>query len=172
MNQNDEQKKSIIAQVSITAKLLVIRLQKANIDEIITYEELSQLAGQDVQHQARSAMETARRIVMKESGKVFDPVRGVGLKCLSREATIQVATTFTTKTRRLANRTKRKLDTITDPATLDAQHFAKYAMVGSVIALIKDITKEKTQKKIEGYCETSKGIAGADKVLEYCQGKG
>jgi hypothetical protein len=166
-----EEKKSIIQQASINAKLLVVRLQKATVDDLIDYAELSQLVGCDVQHKGRGALETARRIVMRQDGKVFEPVRGVGLKCLSHAETVQVASIFMNRTRNLANRTKRKLDTITDPGSLDSPSFAKFALVGSMVALMKDLTKEKTQKKIEGYCESSKSLAGVDKVLEYCQGK-
>lgn len=162
---SEEQGKSTIKQASIDAKLIVIRLQKASIGEIILYSELSSLIGKNVQKEARFAMETARRIVLRENDFVFDAVRGVGLKRLSPEETIDVAGSFVSTVRKSANRAKSKLNTV-DPGQIGKEHFAKYAMVGALISFFRDATKVTTQKKIEASCQASQALPGLDKLIE------
>ena len=67
---------------SVEARLLADYLRK-NTDREVSYADLSAVIGADVQAKGRTYLLTARRIVLRESGIVFRPLRNIGLMRLT-----------------------------------------------------------------------------------------
>ena len=74
--------KRTINEVSADTLALYEALKDITIDGMITYANLSDLIGRDVQSEAIGSLTTARRMCQREDQIVFSPVRGVGLKRL------------------------------------------------------------------------------------------
>ena len=95
---------------SIDARLLADELGRAGL-EIVSYPTLSGLIGRNVQGAARSYLLTARRIVLREKGFVFRPVRNLGLRRLRPEETAACDDRFE-HVRRTHKQTIRELKTV------------------------------------------------------------
>lgn len=67
--------------ISAEASAIIKRLETANEGDVVTYEELNKLIDGDVQDGRRSALDTARRNLMKRQ-IVFGTVTGIGIKRL------------------------------------------------------------------------------------------
>ena len=100
----NEQLKNTIKQRSADAEALLRRIIKVQVDEVITYSDLSGVIHRDVQNDARHVLQSARRAAMKEHGMVFDCVMNVGLKRLNDVAIVEGSDDFVRKIRRTAGR--------------------------------------------------------------------
>ena len=74
--------------LSIETQLIADRLSAVAMGEQVSYDELSKIAGSNVRED-RGALESARRVVLREHGIVFDVVRGSGLIRLDDNAIIE-----------------------------------------------------------------------------------
>lgn len=80
-----ESGKRTIGSTSAEAKAIYERLKEAMPGDEITYEEINQLIGRDVRKYCKSALDTARRMCMKEDRIVFDVMPDVGFKRLNND---------------------------------------------------------------------------------------
>src|SRR5690606_7840323 len=82
-----EAKTATIAQKSIDAQIIERHLETAEVGQLVTYVELSQLVGRDVQKKDRHLLETAKRALLRR-GMVFEAVRGEGVKRVTDDENI------------------------------------------------------------------------------------
>ena len=74
-----------IAETSIEAKLVYERLKRAGEGDIVTYSELSEVAGRNVTGRARNVLQTARRMCERTDQIVFGCVMKIGLRRLKND---------------------------------------------------------------------------------------
>ena len=103
-------KKKPIAQLSIEARLLHMRLKEVKIGERISYEELKVVASADVRKGARSALRTARLIAQRDDQIVFECLKGEGLVRLDDK---QIVATGDGALRRMGRLCRRSAKTMT-----------------------------------------------------------
>ena len=107
--------KKSIPEISANSRLLYARISKANKGEIITYVELSNIIGIDVQKNGRGFLYTAINMALRENGLVFEAVHNIGMKCLTDEETAKITGGFTIKKiRRATLKGIRKITSIDD----------------------------------------------------------
>lgn len=70
---------------SVNTQFLVDRLSTCAMGDVVTYTELSRIAGCDVQNGHRGTLESARQIVQKDKGFVFGVVRNEGIQRMTDE---------------------------------------------------------------------------------------
>jgi hypothetical protein len=145
-----EDKKQTIPEMSADARILIALLQKAEVGEVITYDDMSNEIQRDVRLQARSALYTAIKNLKKEHLLYFDTVRNVGLKRLSTSA---IANGVPEKSRqRIKREAKRGIQNARcafngDP--LSREDMVKLNTGLSFLGIVAECSKPKTQKLIE-----------------------
>jgi hypothetical protein len=102
---------------SVESQLIERRLMEIEVGGLIDYDELSTIAGRDVQQDARSLVTSARRRAFNTDGRCFGVIRGAGLKRLSDEEVVDSSDVTHIKIR---NASRRMLRTL----TLGVQDFA------------------------------------------------
>ncbi len=93
--------KKTIAERSYETDAIYRQIIKLNIDEIVTYKQLSGIIGRDIR-QARNYLATARRIAQRDNGIVCSVVRNVGIKRLRDVAIVESANASIRSIRRKA----------------------------------------------------------------------
>ena len=88
--------------LSVDTQTLMGILEKAQIGDIIPYHTLTETIRRDVTLEGRGAMDSARRILMRDKQIVFDAIRGVGLKRLSDQEITETSPRFINQARRKA----------------------------------------------------------------------
>ena len=101
-----------IAETRVETQLLVERLRKLEEGETVSYSELNQICGADVQTVAAGWLRTARKRVEQEEKRIFDVVRGEAIKRLSPSDSVGLISANRVKIRKFAKRTLRRTECI------------------------------------------------------------
>ena len=102
-----EEEARVIGTRSVETNQLMEALRKAvseNRSEPIAYDELSNLIGRNVQGDGRGYLDSARRGIEQETGRLFGVVRKVGVKLLDPSEQATIAPDATTRIGRTAKR--------------------------------------------------------------------
>lgn len=135
--------------LSIDTQTLIRRLETAEIGDVIAYHELTKLIDKDVQTEARGAMDSARRVLMREKQIVFDCIRGIGLLRLSDSQITETSATFVKQARKKADKGIKTLSCANYEKLTDDQrkeHNAGAAILGFIkmAGAAKNINKVKS----------------------------
>jgi len=87
-----EKTKKTIAEGSIDVKLLVDRLQKTTEGDTVTYDELSELIGRNIQVN-RHLLQSARKSLRRNEGILFDCIHSTGLRRMNNSDIVCKVTT-------------------------------------------------------------------------------
>src|SRR5262245_24417090 len=138
-----------IPELSTDTKLLYERLKLLQPNEVVTYDELSQIVGRDVRKQSRSNLTSAVRRCGNEDNIVIDTVINVGVK----RATDQMIIKKTEKVRSHMSRTvtrHMKRVQCADYNALSRQDQTEHNTALAWAGLVAHISKVAALKKIEG----------------------
>lgn len=138
-----------VKEASVDSRLLYKRLAELAPGQIITYAELSAIIGRDVQGDARSYLNTARRMVEREDGKAFGCIINEGLKCLIDKEIIVSGSNAVTRIRKFSKRAARRFTCIADMASLPNEERIKMNATASILGAIAFIGKASNVSKIE-----------------------
>jgi hypothetical protein len=150
-------------QRSAEVKLLIRRLQEAE-NEIVTYQELSNLIGFPVEGRT-PALQSAMRIILHEDSVKFGVVRGEGVKRLDSIETIDVSEKLPSRIKRMAARVDNDLATVTYDE-LDQEQRARVNTLRATIGAMRLFTKRKTQSQIEAAVRHENNEIPTAKLLE------
>jgi hypothetical protein len=150
---------------SVETRLLYDRLKPAVKADVITYEELSALIGQDVTNGARHLLTSARRLTQKEDRKVFGVVRGVGLKCLTDTEIANSGEATRKSLRRKATREGKKLECV-EFDTLNGDDKVKHQVARTLVGFIYSASSPAHVKEIEGMVSKTNTALTFAKTLE------
>ena len=115
--------------------------------ELITYEELSAVIGQNVQGKARCYLLSARKIALREKGMVFRPVRNIGIKRLNQIEVAKLEDRFH-HVRRTHKQTIREMKTV-DIAALPVVERASCVGKLALATLTVNTHGSKQMKRLE-----------------------
>lgn len=142
--------KPTIQKLSIDSQLIAERMMQVEIGQLVTYEVLSEVIGQDVTgDHGRGCLATARRMLQRDSQMVFDAVRGVGLKRLSDAEIVQSGARSVRRVRSAARRGSRLLTSVGDFDSLPASDKLRHNATLSVLGAIEAISSAGSVKKVE-----------------------
>ena len=102
-------KDASISEVSINTQLLCERLSKLEVEELISYDVLSRVAGLDVRGKARHNLLAARRRVLGNHKIATGCVSGRGIKRLSDTGIVQSFSSDLRSINRKSRRSRRKI---------------------------------------------------------------
>lgn len=150
--------KPTIQQISIDTRAIIDRLAEAQVGEVITYQELTDLIGRDVQTVARGNLRTAV-LHFERDGIIFGTVIGEGIKLLPDNELVGAGENGVGRIRRLARRTARKLAGFRDFAALGPSDKTRVLAHQSVLGAISSFTRPRTVDRIAaGLTEEQKAL--------------
>lgn len=122
-------------------KKVQARLESVDIDDIVTWEELSNIVGGNIQ-KTRGCLFTARKNLLNEKQMVFASIRGVGLKRIANADIVKNETMTARKIRKQARNSLKRLS-IVDPNNLKGTEKTDYLVASATIGAISLCTSEK-----------------------------
>lgn len=154
-----------IPQLSIDTKTIQDRLMKVEVGDVVTYQELTDLIGRDVQVSARGNLTSAMRRLVAD-GIVFACVRGEGVKRLSDSEIVGVGPDTIAKMRRASNRARQKLAAVNDFNALPRDVQVTHNLSMSVLGIMSHMTRGTTVKRLEAKIEQSQQALPLARALE------
>ena len=168
----EEKRKRAIQELHIDSRTLYDRLEKVElINPIITYRELGDLIGRNVQKQARGNLYTAIHMMQREHTIVFGTVKGIGLKRLNDEEVAHTGGGVLQHIKRATTRGIRKLICIEDFNSLPNEAKIKHNASLSILGVFREMTKQKKIKQIESKVNETQLQLPIVKTIEAFMGK-
>ena len=159
-----------ISQISVDAQVIATRLGNTAAGETIPYHELTALVGRDVTKEARGILYTARRVVLRQKGLVFDAVFGVGIKRLSQEEIPALGEQAIVHIRRTARRARYRISRgIANYDELPGEKRTQAMVANSMLGALESMANPRQQEKIKALVERSGQSIPMQKVLESFQ---
>lgn len=168
MTKTEFNKSKAIPSISIESQLLIDRLQKCSVGETATYDELSTVIGRNVQREGRGPLTTAMNRLMRDDGRVFECVRGLGVKRLPDNEILDVGQCYIGRAHRAAMRGHQKILCIKSDGydSLSNEDKIKYNTSRSMLGVLEHITKPSKVKAIEGRVADAQSQLPPAKMLE------
>jgi hypothetical protein len=135
-------------QQSIETQRLITRLRIVPVGSLITYEELTEVAGCNVQ-QARGPLQSARNSLLRIERIAFGTVIGQGLKRLDDVGKINETDTRREAIRRKARGARRLLLSVDDYEHLSNADKLRHAVLGTYLVLTERAGRKSSIKKLE-----------------------
>lgn len=161
--------------MSLDTQMLYERLEKAQIGDLIKYEELSAIIGSDVQIKGRGSLQSARKMAMRDKSMVFESVRDIGIKRLADAEIVRSGQAYISRIRRHARRGMRVLVSVQNfealPNDLKIRHNATASMLGAVAQFSGGAAQKRIEDAVEAagnkisYAKTLELFGGAREVL-------
>jgi hypothetical protein len=165
MSTTDEPKQPQF-QASIEARLMADRFSKAQIGEIVTYDELSKIVGQDVRGQhMRSRLHTAIRNTLRDHRAVFGVVATVGYKRLADDELPKLGEASIAKIGRESRRTLKKMGAA-DFSKMSRAGLSEWNANASHLGLLSEVTKPRVAKAITAATEKAQQQLPTAKAIE------
>lgn len=157
-----------IAEQAVDTRLLVSLLSKAEIGQTFTYAELSRHLGRKVEGSTSNLL-SARKILQRDYGMVFDTIWGQGIKRLSDSEIVALGDKLPGKVRRLAKRTIVKVSVAKDEALTNEQIVQRNAAV-SMAGVLMHVSTKSGLAKLEAAVKVNAAELPVGKTLELFKG--
>jgi len=153
---DDVTKLAAIPEMSVDARTLMERLQRCQVDETVSYEELSILIGRDVQRDVRYLLATARLRLLEDDDNpmYFGAVTNVGLKRLAAIDLVGTGEQSLQHIRRTSRRAAR-VQAIVPLQELDAVTKRNALFYQSMFGVLTCMTQHKVVKALETKVEAT-----------------
>lgn len=154
----------IAQEISADSTAIAALLRAAKVGELVSYEAMSRAIGRDVSGH-RGAISTARKIVLRENGAVFDAVRGEGMRRLNNSELVDSVDRVRMKIRRAAKRSANTLVCVEYDA-LPADKKIKHNASMSMLAMLSEAASEKAFSRLtEKVSQTKETLPAAKAAL-------
>jgi len=140
--------KRAIAELGADARVLIGRLRELSSNEMLTYEDLSQLIGRDVRTVGRGALTTAMNRLMRDERMVFAAVHGEGIKRLDDSGIVRVGVGGIERVHRAARRSLLKMGCADFSKLANAEKITHNA-TAAALGVLANITTQHKLKKLE-----------------------
>jgi hypothetical protein len=149
------ERKRYIGQVSADTRALVDVGNLIAVGSVWHYDEMTAILGRDIQGDARSVLESARRILEREYNIVFGVVRDVGLKHLTDEEAINTGQETVEHNRRMARKAAKRIASLKSPETVSQAAQTKQFTFLSLFGAIVHMTRPRQIEKLSGRVEAA-----------------
>lgn len=146
---NEETSKKVISACSLETTLVYQRLQRCEREEVVTYKELTDLIGRNIQAY-RTPLTSATRKMLNYDNVDFQVVRGLGIKRVNDTEIVNSSDSTFVRIRRTALKKSKQLACVEKFNDLTEELKAKHNASLSVLGAIRQFSKRNTIKKIEG----------------------
>jgi hypothetical protein len=157
--------------LNIETILLIERIKKMGQGDLVTYGELAELIGQDVQREARHTLLSARRICQREYQVVTDAERNIGIRRLTDVELTSSGLKIFSGLRRAAKRGIDRVTAVADFDTLPDEEKVRHNATISGLALIRMLSRPKSIDRIAAATNTTNtGQLPVGRTLELFRG--
>lgn len=153
-----------IAELSIDTRLIIERLDKAAIGDVVSYSELSGIIGRDIST-AYHLTRTARKKLLA-SKKYFEPVPGVGFKRCNDSEKVASGGTYITKSRRACKRGATITTSVDNYDTMSKDDQIRHNSQLSLMLTIRAMSTPSKLKAIESRVEDAQQSLTMKKTLD------
>jgi len=156
-----------IRERSIDTQMLMDRLDKMEVGDVVEYGELTGLIGRDVRpsHSAYGNLQSARHALMMEKQKVFDTVPKVGVKRADDVGIVAGGQNDLDGVRRRARKGLRKLACV-KYENLPEAHKRRHDTFATQLGVLHQFSRRSTTKKIGSKVDTTQSKLPLGKTLE------
>lgn len=156
--------KRAMAERSATTSALIARLEKLEMEDSVTYSALSEVAGCDVQGIGRGYLTSARNILQRERGMVFDAVRGEGIKRLNDDGIVSTGDRSVNRIRRESTRGVRRLSKVVFDK-ISPENRTRFNALASCLGMLRHVTKSKSIRILENHVQEKQTQLAVDETL-------
>ena len=139
---------------SIETTVLIERVKTMKPGDLIRYDELSRLIGQDVRGEARHILRSARHICQREYQVVTDADPAIGIRRLTDVELTHDGLRLFTRIRRAAKRGVDRVTSVTDFNALPDEEKIRHNATLSALFVINHMTKPRSIDRIAGSVNT------------------
>jgi len=152
--------------LSIETKQLLERLMKAEVGELITYKEMTEIVGRDIQKNGSGIMYSARRKALNDCQIVFITIANKGIKRASDEEIANSGASVIHKIRRASHKGKKILHAVNDFSALTNESKIHHNATASFLGAIELMTKPKKIIALEKKVKEESDSINVTKTLE------
>ena len=152
-----------LAEMKVETKLVADRLRKLAVDEMVTYDELSEIIATDVRK--ANVIGTARNQLARD-GIHIETVWGQGLARHEGGKVVAAANGDIGKIHRATRRAKKKLTCVGDISKLNSAECVQYNTTLTIACALESMTTNKAQKLVESRVQESQMVLPLAKTLE------
>lgn len=164
---DDKQTKKAIPDLSLESQLLYKRLKELKINDFVSYQELSDIAGRDVQGRGRGNLHTAMRLCLRQDSIVLKAVIKEGVKRIDDVSNIKGGNSLN-RIKRIARRRRAELHCV-DYKSLNRELQAQHNIELSQLGAAEYFSGKSAGVKLIGACERSALPVG--KTIEFFRAK-
>ncbi len=151
---------------SLDAQTLLDVLLEMEPGDFVSYQDLSDLIGKDVQvGEGYRALFRARTILEREEHNVVAPIPGQGVKCLTDEEMVQSGRGFIGKAGRAGARSISRVSCVKKFDELPNEKKIEHNYVLSIAGAIQHFARPKTRKQIEERIAQTRKPMSCDETL-------
>lgn len=143
------EKKKTIPSISIESQEIIKILLTAEVGDVFTYEQLSEVCLGDVRKEKYFALDTARKTMLRDYYRVFQTVKKVGIKRANDIEIIEEAGVAIAQVHKTIGRKLKKLEAVSEYEKLPKQKKVEYNARTSQLGALYLITKASKSKQIE-----------------------
>ncbi len=141
--------KKTIKEISIDSQMIYQRLIKMEPGQSISYDELSEIIGRDIQVYGRYNLYTATRMALRDESMVFESIRNQGIRRLKNDEIPHIiGSSAIGKIRKISKVNSKKIIAV-DYDALSNDSKVKHNMALSVLGAFLTMTKTKSITMIE-----------------------
>lgn len=152
--------------LSIETKQLLERLIKAEVGELITYQEMTNIVGRDIRKEGCGIMYSARRKAENDCQIVFITVVNKGIKRASDEEIANSGTSAIAKIRRTSHKGKKRLHCVENFGSLTNESKIHHNAAASFLGAIDLMTRPKKIIALEEVVKKESNSINVTKTLE------
>lgn len=156
--------KQSIPEMAIDTRLLLQRLLKAKVGEIITYRELNREIDRDVQREANACLQSAMRAALRQM-MVFSTIRNVGVKRLTDRELAGVGEATRLHISRSARLAMRKMTMVQDFKSLNNAEKVRHNTALAMLGAVAHIASPNQVRTLEGRVTANMGVLPVQKTL-------
>lgn len=154
---------------SIDTTQIADLIRKLDIGQTLSYDTMRAAIGRDPQREARGALDSARRVVLKEDGIVTACVPKVGVKRLDDGEIVDAGAQSLTHIRRTAGRAAVRLTKVRDYAALPREAQTRHNLHLTLFQLIKHETSAPHVKRLGEAVDKAAQPLAIGSALDLCK---
>ena len=158
--------KQPIFKLSVDTQLVIDRLMKAQVGEVVTYADLSAILGRNIQYASRGCLTTACKRLQADHAIVFGTVRSVGVKRLNDSEKVAAGLSSIPKIRSQARNGAKRIVCAQYDA-LSKEDKVKHNTGLSFLGVMGEMTKPKIQLALAERVKEAQDKLPLQRTLEF-----
>jgi|GEM_PF-2060136 len=154
-----------IMELNTDTEQLIKQLRQIEVGQIISYKELSEIIGRDVQRSASGSLYSARRILQRDEEIVFNTIRNIGLERLNDVGVVGTISSSTKRIHRESERGLKRGACVQHYDRLPNDKKVEYNANMSNLGMLRLVTKPSKMRALETSVKKEQGKLSVGRTL-------